>query len=128
MFRHLADLAVLQSEDLEAHMVGMLGGDGGTQTIVNEGSLYHQSVTNSCPPPENARPAGGPGQAGSARRQLMGGSCWSWSRTLRNRSPVWARRGRMLRIEKASGRRSGSSSSSQSMGADTGAPGAGLGL
>ena len=46
-------------------------------------------------------------------------------RTGRNRSPRWTSRGRKSRMVNRSGERLGSSSSSQSIGAETGAPGAG---
>ena len=57
--------------------------------------------------------------------QCSGGRCWSVARTVRNGSPRSASRSSTVRIVKPSGRSAGSSSSSQSIGADTGAPGAG---
>ena len=59
-----------------------------------------------------------PAPAGAARRR----------RPPRNRSPRSARRAPIVRMVKPSGRSAGSSSSSQSIGADTGAPAAGRGL
>lgn len=69
-----------------------------------------------------ALPATGP--AG----QRMGGSTWPVASTLRNGSPRWASRSSIMRIVKPSGRSVSSSSSSHSMGADTGAPGVARGL
>lgn len=60
--------------------------------------------------------------------QCRVGRRWSWRSTAANVSPRSARRGTTERMVKPSGASAGSSSSSQSMGAETGAPCAARGL
>ena len=59
--------------------------------------------------------------------QVRSGSSWAAPRSARKGSPLRASRSRTVRIVHRSGRSIGSSSSSQAIGTDTGAPSAGRG-
>src|SRR6185437_12645484 len=102
-------------------------GDGRRSGAVGGAAQPDPAVPVSVAHPTAARSLRYPPISGLADQASGGRSC-GWSSTARNRSPLAAMRSPMVRMVKASGRRSGSSSSSQSIGAETVAPAQARGL